>query len=61
MSKKNLLVVPECEQMLESYREEIAMEFGVHRSVQEMDAVSRSMTRKVLDKTEETNNMEDCE
>ncbi|MFV8827134.1 small, acid-soluble spore protein, alpha/beta type [Alkalihalobacterium sp. APHAB7] len=61
MPKKNLLVVPECEQMLESYREEIAMEFGVHQSVQEMDAVSRSMTRKVLDQTKKTNSIEDCE
>ncbi|WP_216828003.1 small, acid-soluble spore protein, alpha/beta type [Alkalihalobacterium elongatum] len=61
MTKKNLLVVPECEQMLQHYREEIAMEFGIHRSVQEMDAVSRSMTRKIMDETNKNNNTEECE
>ncbi|OLO40878.1 hypothetical protein BTR23_05235 [Alkalihalophilus pseudofirmus] len=61
MAKKNLLVVPECEQMLQNYREEIASEFGIHRSVQEMDAVSRNMTKKVISETNEKKSSEDCE
>ncbi|WP_209122401.1 small, acid-soluble spore protein, alpha/beta type [Alkalihalobacillus sp. BA299] len=61
MSKRNLLVVPECEQMLQNYREEIAMEFGVHRSIQEMDAISRSMTKKIMSKTNKNNEVEECE
>ena len=60
MAKRNLLVVPECEQMLNEYREEIAMEFGIHRNIQEMDAVSKLMTEKLLKETKEDRKAEDC-
>ncbi len=47
------MVVPEATEFVEKYKEEIAQEFGVFRSIQEMDAVSKDMTKKILDKKKE--------
>ncbi|WP_078554699.1 small, acid-soluble spore protein, alpha/beta type [Bacillus alkalicellulosilyticus] len=54
MKKRNLLVVPEAEKLVQQFKEEIAHEFGIFRSTLEMDAVSREMTQK-LTKKKDTN------
>ncbi|MBU8907028.1 spore protein [Desertibacillus haloalkaliphilus] len=53
MVMKNLLLVPGTEDFLNTYKEEIAHEFGMYRSVQEMDASSRDMTKQLLMQTED--------
>ncbi|WP_133058669.1 small, acid-soluble spore protein, alpha/beta type [Halalkalibacter urbisdiaboli] len=50
--QSNKLVVPEVESFIETYKEEIAHEFGVFHSVQEMDAKAKDMTRTILTKSE---------
>ncbi|UOE92856.1 small, acid-soluble spore protein, alpha/beta type [Alkalihalobacillus sp. LMS39] len=49
--KKNLLVIPEVEAFLEKYKEEIAHEFGIFRSTQEMEATV-DMAKRLLSKKE---------
>ncbi|WP_096199346.1 small, acid-soluble spore protein, alpha/beta type [Bacillus sp. FJAT-45350] len=52
MTMKNLLLVPESEAFVEQYKEEIASEFGIYRSTQEIDAMSKDMTKALLKKKE---------
>ncbi|WP_026674298.1 hypothetical protein [Alkalihalobacterium bogoriense] len=47
--KKNLLVIPEVEAFLEKYKEEIAHEFGIFRSIHETEATV-DMAKRLLTK-----------
>lgn len=47
MVRKNLLLVPQAEELLQKYKEEIAHEFGIFHSVTEMD-YNRPITDTLL-------------
>ncbi|WP_026689916.1 hypothetical protein [Alteribacter aurantiacus] len=47
---KNGLLCDGVEEYMNSYREEIAEEFGVYRSVGESDQITQNATRSVIEK-----------
>ncbi|WP_096435424.1 small, acid-soluble spore protein, alpha/beta type [Alteribacter populi] len=46
---RNGLLVDGVEEYMNSYREEIAQEFGVYRAAGESDQITQNATRKVID------------
>ncbi|SDI68189.1 hypothetical protein [Natribacillus halophilus] len=50
---KNLLDVEASQDFVDSYKEELAGEFGVFHSVQQTDAMAKDMTKKVRKQKDE--------
>ncbi|MGO4887797.1 small, acid-soluble spore protein, alpha/beta type [Anaerobacillus sp. MEB173] len=58
---RNPLIVPEGEQFLQQYKEEIAHEFGIHRSVLESEMlteVTKRITEEAKKEDEKNKNKE---
>lgn len=61
MKEKNLLAVPELDAFMETYKEEIAHEFGIHRTILELDTTSKDMTKLLMEKNKSEEKEEEDE